>query len=295
MRTFVDVADQGSFARVAQRQRLSPAMVGNQIRFLESRLGATLINRTTRKHSLTDHGRAYLDWCRRILDDVQAADEAVTSGVETPRGELRLTAPFSVGATLLPPVIAEHLRLYPTVNIDLVLSDRRLDLLEDGFDGAIRVGELTDSTMICRALAPMPLSVCAAPSYLASRGTPKTIHALSDHACLGFTPPAGGRTWYFFSAEGASKVAVQGPLLVNSGHALCAVAREGLGIIMQPEALVAPDIEAGRLVRLVFDEKPPTRPMHLLMLPSRFANPKLRLFSDLLVARLGRGPAGGQC
>jgi DNA-binding transcriptional LysR family regulator len=287
MRTFVDVADQGSFARVAQHRHLSPAMVGNHIRFLESRLGAALINRTTRRHSLTDVGHAYLLRCRRILDDVRAADEAIASGIDVPTGELRVTAPFSVGTTLLPGVVAEYLHTYPRVKIELVLSDHRLNLVEGGFDAAIRAGELTDSAMVCRALAPLRLVVCASPGYLASRGMPETVQDLADHACLGFTPPAGGRTWRFFNAGGLSEVAVQGPLLVNSGHALRTAALENLGIIMQPEALVAADLEAGRLLRLLPNEKAPSRPLHLLMLPSRFANPKLRLFSDLMVARLG--------
>jgi DNA-binding transcriptional LysR family regulator len=288
MRTFVDVADEGNFARVAERRRLSPAMVGNHIRFLEGRVGATLINRTTRQQGLTDAGRTYLQRCRRILDDVRAADEAIASGIDVPNGQLRLTAPVSVGTILLPRVIAEYLRAYPNVKIELVLSDRRLDLVEGGFDAAIRAGELADSTMICRALAPMRLEVCASPGYLASRGIPKTIEALASHSCLGFARPEGDhRTWHFTSPEGWCEVAVEGPLLVNSGHALRVAALESLGIIMQPAALVAPDIEAGRLVRLLFNEEPPSRPLHLLMLPSRFTKPKLRLFSNLLVARLG--------
>lgn len=293
MTTFVRVVEKGSFAAASEGTRLSAPMVGNHVRFLEQRLGGLLINRTTRRQSLTELGRAYYERCRRVLAEVEAADSMAASAVVEPRGRLRVTAPYSIGATLLPAVIAEYLQACPAVEVDLVLSDRRVDLLEEGFDAALRVGELPDSSLIARSLAPLGLVLCASPAYLAAHGTPAEPFELQRHACLRFLVAGGKDTWHFEGPAGPIEVRVRGPLCANSGHALRAAALAGLGIIMQPHGLLADDLHCARLIRLLEAYTPPHRPMHLLVLPDRHDNPKVRRFADLVLARMGRASETG--
>ncbi len=280
MESFVRTVERGSFAAAAAGRGLSPSMVGNHVRFLEARLGALLLNRTTRQQSMTEFGRAYLERCRRILLDVEDA-ERVADLVRPPRGLLRVTAPLSLGTTIMPGIIAAYLRRYAEVQVELVLQDRRLDLLADELDVAIRAGRLPDSGLIARALPPLSLAVCASPAYLTVHGHPGTPAELEHHNCLDFTYAGEPRLWRFNGPEGEIRVQVSGTLRVNNGIALRAAALEHLGIILQPEILVAEDIVSGRLIRLLADYAVPFLPIHLLSLPDRHPSPKLRSFIEL--------------
>ena len=289
MRSFVQVVDAGGFASAGRSLGLSGPMVGNHIRFLEAELGGLLLNRTTRAQSLTDAGRAYLARCRRVLVELDAAEADVAEVLGSPRGRLRVTAPHNLGSDVLPFVIARFLRDFPAVQVDLHLDNRRLDLLPEGVDAAIRGGELEDTALVTRALAPLELVVCAAPDYIRRRGVPATLADLSDHDCLDFAESATPGVWRFDTGEGLESVAVTGPLRANSGIALRAAAGAGLGVILQPEILVRKEIEAGRLAPVLTAYRPQSRPLQLLTLPNRQPAPKLRAFIDALVRDLGPG------
>ena len=289
MRSFVQVVDAGGFAAAGRSLGLSAPMIGNHIRFLEAELGGLLLNRTTRAQSLTDAGRAYLARCRRVLDELDAAEADVAEVLGSPRGRLRVTAPHNLGSDVLPVIIARFLHDFPSVQVDLRLDNRRLDLLPEGVDAAIRGGELGDTALVTRALAPLELVVCAAPDYLHRRGEPATLADLASHDCLDFAEAATLGVWRFDTAAGPVSIAVSGPLRANSGIALRAAARAGLGVILQPRILVREEIEAGRLIPLLTAYRPQSRPLQLLTLPDRQPAPKLRAFIDALVRELGPG------
>ena len=174
MSVFVKVADLGSFAAAAKELRLSPTMIGKHMRHLEARLGSLLINRSTRRQSLTELGRNYLDHCRRLLEEAEAGDALAEEALRAPRGRLRVAASIAFGAHSLAPTIVKFMKRYPQVTVELVLNDRMIDLVEEGIDVAIRVGPLANSSMMSRALSPYTTAVCASPEYLAERGTPST-------------------------------------------------------------------------------------------------------------------------
>ncbi|MBD0272956.1 MAG: LysR family transcriptional regulator [Acetobacteraceae bacterium] len=291
MQSFVRTVERGSFAAAAAGTGLSATMVGNHVRFLEARLGARLLNRTTRRQGLTEVGRAYYERCRQILAEIEAAEARAAEAQAAPRGLLRVTAPVVVGTTVLPRLLAEYLRLHPQVRVDLVLQDRRVDLLEEGLDAAIRAGSLPDSGLIARALAPLQLVVCAAPAYLAARGAPGTPADLAAHECLPFAHAAEPGAWRFTGPEGPVAVAVGGKLLANNSHAIRVAALEGIGVAMLPDVLVADDLAGGRLVRLLPDHAAPSLPLHLLTLPDRHPTPQLRSFVEGAAQRLGPAAA----
>ena len=286
MESFVRTVERGSFAAAASGGDLSPTMIGNHIRYLEQRLGALLLHRTTRRHNLTEFGRAYYERCRQILGDIEAAEASADEIQAGPRGLLRITAPVTLGTTILPRLLAQYLRLNPQVQIELVLQDQRVDLLADLIDIAIRAGVLRDSGLIARALPPMPLVVCASPTYLCEHGTPRIPEDLGTHHCLDFAHAADAALWRFTGPKGRIDVAVSGPLRSNNGQALRVAAVEGSGVVMQPEILVGEDLAAGRLVRLLPDYNPPSLPLHVLTLPDRRPTPKLRGFVKFIVERL---------
>ncbi len=283
MESYVRTVERGSFAAAAADRGLSPSMVGNHVRFLEARLGALLLNRTTRQQSVTEFGRAYYEQCRRILLDIEVAEKAADLMQTAPRGLLRVTAPMSVGTTVMPGVVAAYLRRHPEVQVEMVLQDHRLDLLADELDVAIRAGTLPDSGLIARVLPPLRLVACASPSYLRSHGHPRTPTELERHNCLDFPHAGEPRIWRFAGPEGDVAIEVGGTLRVNNGQALRAAALEDLGVILQPEIVVAGDIASGRLIRLLADHAAPALPLHLLTLPNRHPSPKLRSFVDVMV------------
>lgn len=291
MQSFVRTVERGSFAAAASGSGLTAAMVGNHVRFLEARLGAQLLNRTTRRHGLTELGRGYFERCRSILAEIDAAEASAAEARAVPRGLLRVTAPMVFGATLLPRALAEYLRLHPEVEVDLVLQDRRADLLADGLDAAIRVGRLPDSGLIARALAPFRFVVCAAPAYLADHPAPTAPADLARHQCLDFSQGAEPGAWRFDAPGGGVAVPVRGRLRINSGQALRVAALEGIGIALVPEVLVADDLAAGRLVQVLGGHPVPALPVHLLTPPERHPTPKLRSFVAFMGRRLGGAAA----
>ncbi len=285
MAVFVRTVERGGFAAAAEELGLSPTMAGLHVKALEDRLGARLLNRTTRRHSLTEVGRQYYERCKQILADVESADAGAAQLRSAPRGRLRVTAPTSFGNHALMPAILDYLALYPEVEIDLSLNDRVVDLVDEGFEVAVRVGALEDSSLVARPLARYRLLLCASPDYLGRHGTPRQVEDLADHNCLSFVYARAGRGWRFTGSEGVSEVAIRGRLQTNNGDALRLAALRGFGIILQPVAVVADDIASGVLVPLLTDYAAPSFPMHLVYLPDRQPTPKIRTFVDFVAGR----------
>jgi DNA-binding transcriptional LysR family regulator len=287
MAVFVKVADLGSFAAAAKELRLSPTMIGKHVRFLEERLGSQLINRSTRRQNLTEVGRNYLDHCRHLLEEAEAGDALVEEALRAPRGTLHVTTSVAFGSYSLAPAVVRFMKRYPDVRVELVLSDRFIDLLEEGLDAAIRVGPLTDSTMISRALSPYTGVVCAAPSYLAERGTPMQPKDLIDHECLRYPGWAEGQHWTFSGPEGEVQVEVKSKLSINSAFGIRYAALAGAGIVLMRDELLADDIASGRLKVLLPDYRTPWRERHIVWLKNRKVTPKLRAFIDFVAEVYG--------
>jgi DNA-binding transcriptional LysR family regulator len=285
MAIFVRVVALGGFAAAARESNLSATMVAKHVLALESHLGAKLLQRTTRRQSLTEAGQIYHAHCRRLLADVDSADRSVSQLRATPRGTLRVTAPVTFGTRRLAPALAEFLRLYPDVNVDLALNDRVVDLVDEGFDAAIRVGHLPDSQLVARALQPYRSLLCASPDYLRRRGRPKTPGDLAAHDCLGFSV-AGVRGRWRLSRDGTDETVSFTPRLrANNGEALRQAVLAGAGIALQPEVLLADDVGDKRLVRLLPAWSLPSRPLQLVYVRDRQATPKLQCFVNFVTER----------
>ncbi|WP_244484937.1 LysR substrate-binding domain-containing protein [Bradyrhizobium tropiciagri] len=287
MAVFVRVADTGSFTTAAKELRLSPTMIGKHIRFLEARLGSSLINRSTRRQQLTELGRNCLDHCRHLLEEAEAGDALAEETLRTPRGKLRVAAPAAFGAYGLTPAIVKFMQLYPEVSVELLLSDGMADLFEGSVDVAIRVGALNHSTMIARSLSPFRQLVCASPDYLAANGVPKHPTDLQQHDCMAFSGWMDGPGWTFYGPEGEIYVEVKSRLQINNAFGIRHAALSGAGLAMLRLEFVNDDLDSGRLVRVLSDYKTLSRPHHLVWLQSRRVTPKLRAFIDYIAERYG--------
>ncbi|MEX6508904.1 LysR family transcriptional regulator [Jiella sp. M17.18] len=290
MAVFVKVAEAGSFAAAAAALGLSQQMVGKHVAALEARLSARLINRTTRRQSLTELGRAYCEQCRIVLAEAAAADALAEDIAAEPRGRLRVNAPVTFGSARLAPVVVRYAARHPAVEVDLVLSDRKVDLIEEGFEAVIRIGTLQDSSLIARPLAPYRLVVAAAPAYLARRGEPEHPRDLAGHDCIVFigSSEARSRTWIFTQGDEQAAVPVAGRLRMNDSRAILWAVEAGSGIMMGPEELLAPLMADGRLRRLLPDWQAPSWPMHILTAPDRRPTAKLKRFVEMVMAEFPR-------
>ncbi|MGK5072263.1 LysR family transcriptional regulator [Janthinobacterium sp. ZB1P44] len=288
MEMFVAVVDAGSFTAAAEAFQISPVMVGKHIKYLEERLGARLLARTTRRQSLTEIGQQYAEQCRQILASIHAAERGAEAMRAAPRGKLKITAPVSFGSECIAPLMADYLDAYPEVSLELNLNDRMVDLVEEGFDAAIRIGALEDSGMVARPLRPYAMVICAAPAYLARHGTPRTPDDLARHECVDFMQWSRHMRWRLSGKEARHDgVTAESRFRSNNGQALRMAALHGFGIVMQAEILMAGDIAAGRLVPLLADYVPAPRPMHLVYARDRQPTPKLTTFIDFLLERYG--------
>lgn len=286
MKVYVLAVEKGSLSAAATACGISATMAGNHLRTLEKRLGMQLLNRTTRRQHLTAFGEDYYTRCKEILRLVAETDAQAQNLQMAPAGKLRVTAPVTFGTEALMPALSVYLERYPDVSVDVALSDRVVDLVEEGFEAAIRIGQLPDSALIARPLAPYRLMICASPGYLARRGTPGKPEDLSQHECLSFSTAALAH-WRLADQDGVCRVPVSGRLQVNHGQALRVAAPHGLGIVLQPAILLDEDVRAGRLVQLLPAHELPSRPMSVVYLPDRYRSPKLRSFVDFLVERFG--------
>ena len=291
LEVFVKVVDSQSFAAAAREMGLSPAMVSKHVQALEERLGARLINRTTRRLSLTEAGRGYYERARQVLADLDDADRAASDLQAAPRGLLRMNAPFSFGIRHVAPLVDAYLATYPEVGVDVTLSDRYIDLLAEGVDLALRIGRLADSSLIARRLAPIRFALCAAPRYLERHGRPETPEDLSRHSCLLYTYASSVGEWRFIGPDGRDRVVrVTGPLLANNGDVLITAALDGLGITLAPTFMAGEHVQSRRLVTLLPGYVAPEVALYVVYPPGRHLSAKLRSFVDFLARRFGEEP-----
>ena len=292
MATFVAVAECGSFTDAAARLEISAVMVGKVIGQLEQRLGARLLDRTTRRQSLTDAGRVYVEECRRVLEQVAVADSAVERLRAEPAGRLRISAPTTFGACVIAPAVAGFLADNPAVRVDLELSNRVVNLVEEGFDLAVRIGELRDDSLVARPLCLYRMVICASPDYLRRFGTPETPADLNAHRCLS-NMVWNRRTAWHLPGEAAQSGWQRDPVLrCNDGLGLKMAALSGGGLLLQPEILVREELASGRLVRVLDDWLPEPRVITLLWRQDLRPLPKLSRFVEALLASVGEEKSG---
>jgi DNA-binding transcriptional LysR family regulator len=292
MAVFARVVEAGSFTAAAAQLGMSRSAVSKAIAGLEDRLGARLLNRTTRRLALTEVGHAFYQRSARIVAEAEDAELAVSSLQATPRGTLRVNAPVSFGTMHLAPALADFLRRYPELRVDIGLADRIVDLLEEGWDLAVRVGAMPDSSLIARRLADNHMVICAAPAYWRRRGRPREPRDLAHHACLTYAYQHNPNEWPFAGPDGRFTVRVEGPLMSNNGDLSRAAALAGLGVVALPCFLCGPDLAAGRLEPVLGAWMPPPTGIHAVYPHARHLSVKVRAFLDFLAERFAPLPAG---
>lgn len=291
MAAFVKVVEAKTFTAAAERLGWSKSVVSRRLSELEERLGVRLLNRSTRRLSLTEAGQAYYDRCVRILADVEETEDAVASLHTEPRGLLRVNAPMTFGIRHLAPAITAFMDRFPLVDIDLVLNDRFVDLIDEGYDLALRIGTLADSTLVARRLAVCRRVVCAAPGYLAAREPLQQPADLAAHACLVYTNSSAPDLWRFTGPDGAeTPVRVKGRLRVNNGDVLRECAAAGLGIVQLPSFIVAEALADGTLEAVLCDYRLRDTAVHAVFPHNRYLSTKVRAFVDFLAGRFGPDP-----
>jgi DNA-binding transcriptional LysR family regulator len=288
---FVRVVRRGSFTLAADELQISRAAASKYVSRLEERLGARLLQRTTRRLSLTEAGAALFEASRGALERIEEAEGAIARFQSEPRGCLRVSAPMSFGILHLGPMLAEFAREHPHVSLDLAFDDRYVNLVEERFDVAIRIGKLSDSSLVARKLAATRLVVCAAPSYLAEHGEPETPEDLAAHNCLLYSYLATANVWRFVAPDGREiPVAVGGNLRANNGIVEAEAAVAGMGVLMTPTFYVGPLIRAGKLRRILTSYRGPEIGIHAVYPQREHVPPKVRVFVDFLARRFGRKP-----
>jgi DNA-binding transcriptional LysR family regulator len=280
MRAFVSVVEQGSFVAAASRLGISTSALSRQVADLEDHLGVRLLNRTTRRLSLTEGGQAFFERSVPLLNELEEAEAIVSQSAATPRGTLKLTCSNSLAQQWVAPAIARFVELYPDVDFDLVVADRLIDLVDEGFDLAIRAGRIGSDQLVARRLGGMELLVCAAPSYLARRGTPDTPADLAGHSTLSYAYSGTPGIWQLSGPAGDEEVRVGSKLHANSGEALITAAVAGLGIVCEPDFMVAAALADGRLVRLLGHYTAMRGDIWAVYPSRRHLSQKVRLFVD---------------
>lgn len=291
MEVFARVVEAESFSAAARGLGLSKSAVSKQVSRLEDRLGVRLLNRTTRRLSLTEAGAAFYQGCQRVVAEAEAAEQAITHLAAAPRGTLKVNAPMSFGVCHLAPALSDFMPRYPELTVDMALNDRMVDLVEEGFDVGIRIAALRDSSLIARRLAPSRRVLCAAPGYLAARGTPLALDDLNAHHCLLYSYQVSGDHWGFGGPGGERRLKVRGRLRVNNGDALLEAALAGLGIAFLPSFICGEALRAGRLVHLLPEWSGSNdAAIHAVYPAGRNLLPKVRVFVDFLAERFGGTP-----
>lgn len=291
MAVFARVVELESFSGAARALGLSKSAVSKRIGRIEDRMGLRLLNRTTRRLSLTEAGAAFYQGCRRVVAEAEAAERAVTRLASAPRGRLKVNAPMSFGVRHLAPALPDFMARYPELTVDLALNDRVVDLVEEGFDVAIRIARMADSSLIARRLAPNRLVLCAAPAYLRAHGAPHAVADLKGHECLLYSYLAAGDVWRLCGPGGERRLAVTGRLRINNGDALLAAALGGLGVALLPCFICGQDLRAGRLIQVLPAWSAPADTAIAAVYPaSRNLSPKVRVFVDFLTERFSGTP-----
>ena len=290
MATFVKVVEAGGFAAAARKLKMSPSTVTEHIQSLETRLGVRLLNRSTRKLSVTDVGKSYYERCLQILADADDADNVVQASQSTPRGKLSLNASVAI-PPLLAPVIAEFTALYPEVTVSVNTSDRMVDIVEEGFDLAVRLLPVPESSLIVKTIGTFRLVLCASPDYLSTRGRPAKPDDLADHNCLNFASSPWGGDWHFNGPDGEQTVTVSGNMESNSAVALRLAAVNGQGLALLPGFLVADEIRTGRLVPVLASFLRAEHSVYAVYPHRHHLSAKVRSFLELVTKHHRENPA----
>jgi DNA-binding transcriptional LysR family regulator len=280
------VAEAGSLSAAARRQKAPLATVSRKVSELEAHLQTKLFNRSSRMLVPTDAGRSYVAAAKRILADVAETERAASGEYATPRGDLVVSAPVAMGRLHLQPVIVEFLAKFPDVDVQLGLQDRPVSLLEENIDVALRIGTLVDSSLIAVKIGEIRRTMCASPTYLKSRGTPKSPDDLAAHDCITYPAMQSPSMWRFKRDETDYAVPVRSRLVVSNTESGLDAARAGIGITIVFSYQVIEAIKSGKLTPLLQDFQPPSQPVSLVYSPNRFMPVKLRAFLDLVVPRL---------
>ncbi len=292
MAIFAKIVETRSITAAAADLGLSAPTVSKALVRLEQRLGSRLLNRTSRRFSLTDAGHALAERAARLLADAEAAQDALLAQSAVPRGLIRLAAPMSFGISELAPILPDFLQQHEQVSVDLHLSDALVDVIGDGFDIVLRIGTLTDSSLLARRLAPMPGMIVAAPSYLDRRGRPVHPSDLAQHDCFGYAYLRTRGTWHFTSTSGEQvSVRPSGRLRVNNGDAVLPALSAGLGIALLPEFIARSSVTDGRLEQVLPDWSGPNTSLYLITPPNGPRPVRVQALADFLIERLaGVGP-----
>ncbi|WP_295515699.1 LysR family transcriptional regulator [uncultured Stenotrophomonas sp.] len=283
MRVFVAVVERNGFSAAAQALDMSTAGVTRQVAALEKRLSTRLLHRTTRRVSPTSAGAAYYAQCVRLLAEFDALEASIGAQALEPSGMLRINAPVSWGIARLGPLLAGYRQRFPQVELDLALSDRLVDMVEEGYDVAIRITREPSPALIARRLGQARITLCAAPSYLAARGTPRTPQDLEQHDCLGYSYWASGNQWPLQGPGGETRVTVNSILQANNGDVLREAAIAGMGVILQPDFLLEDALADGRVVRVLPEWDVPAIGIFAVYTSRSHLAPKVRSFIDYLV------------
>ncbi|MCQ0091644.1 LysR family transcriptional regulator [Roseovarius sp. M141] len=292
MEAFATVVDQGGFTDAARKLGMSKSAVSKHVSSLEARLGARLLNRTTRRVSPTEIGLAYYDRALRVLNDAGEADALVSSMQSDPSGLLRISVPTDFGVNHISPVLGTFLDEFPEITVNMVLNNSYVELISEGFDMAVRIGDLEDSSLRARKLTDTTRRMIAAPGYIAKYGRPRKIDDLNAHKLLHYSSQAGGSVWKLTAPSGEKRqVRTAGGLSVNDGQSLLNAAISGLGIAYLPSFLYAAAMKQGLVEDVIPDLPDETQGIYALYPPGRFTQPKVRAFIDFLVnAFADKGP-----
>jgi DNA-binding transcriptional LysR family regulator len=283
MRAFVTVVDTGSFVRAADALGISKTAVSRLVGELEARLGTRLLHRTTRKLSLTQEGELFHERCTRLLGAVDEAESELTAHSGEAVGQLRINVPVTFGLLHLAPLWPSFLAVHPKVLLDVTLADRMVDLVDEGYDLAVRIARLQASTLVSRQLASTRLVLCASPGYLRRHGTPAQLSELARHAVIGYTLLATGDQWDFEGPQGPVSVKVQPRMRTNSGDTCCAAALQHHGIVLQPSFLVGPHLATGALVEVLPQYRSIELGVYAVYPTRKHLTPKVRALIDFLV------------
>lgn len=290
MMIFAQVVQSGSFSQAADALGMSKSSVSKKVSFLEDRLGVRLLNRTTRKLSLTEVGRIFYERCERIMTEAEEAELAITHLQDEPRGHLRISAPMSFGIDHLGGPIAEFMAMYPDLSIDVSLNDRFVDIVEEGFDLAIRIGRLSDSSLIAKKIAESRLIVTASPDYWAENGTPKHPKDLADHRCIRYTLSRNSGNWFFKEEGQPLTVQIEGQIQVNNGDVARELAVAGAGITSAPAFILGCSVQRGLLVPALVEYEDDPLNVYAVYPHNRHLSAKVRVFVDFLKSKFGHNP-----
>jgi len=289
IQVFAQVVESGSFAKAADRLGLSTSATSRQVADLEAHLQTRLLNRTTRRVSLTESGQAFYERAVQLLADLEEAEQEAARTAVVPRGTIRLTTSVNFGVRHLAPAIAEFLAQHAEVRFDVSLADRIVDLVEEGFDLGVRVGTAGSENLVARKLGETRLVPCASPQYLLAHPSPKTPEDLAEHNCFTYEYVTPRNVWRFRDASGRERaVRISGTLHSNNGDLLAEAAARGAGIVFEPAFIVGPDVRAGRLVPLLQEFIPPPVPIYAVYPSRKHLSAKVRRFVDFLVERFAQ-------